>query len=750
MTDYANLRPSFLWDDDHAAQAVARLGPQCADNVALRLYSACLIGADPNLVLCGGGNVSVKGRYRDITGDEIDAIYVKASGHDLATLTPSGLPALDLASLRTLRRVPSMTDAVMANELRRRLFDTTAPTPSIETLVHAFLPHKFVDHSHADAVLVLTNQPNCEELIREALTGLGAVRPVGTGSHGVKPSEPRASARADSPPSTPRPTSHDGPCGSIGIIPYVHPGFDLAKAVAGHVEAHPDVDALVLMHHGLFTFANDAKSSYQRHIDIVTACAEFASQRAANRKPRVESSEMLPDRSAIARTAAVLRGALAMPRADEDHPFEHTLLAWLGDVDGFAFSDDGPRLAATGPLTGDHVIRTRPRPLFVTRPHWDDQQKLASEVFPAVKGYVKQYLAYFKKHAEAETQPLSDGNPNVVWLKGGGAWVRARTPAKLAALGHITRHTARAQLLAEAIGRYTPLPDADLFKMEYRDLQQAKLAKPRPGLLEGMVVAISGAGGAIGSGIALACAREGACVLLADIDREGAERVQRRLEDSLPGCGTLAVAMDVTDEASVSSGFEEACLKWGGVDVVVANAGVAHVSSIEDMDVAAFRRVMEINAVGYLTFIREGVRIMKLQGIGGNVIINASKNVFAPGKQFGAYSASKAAGHQLGKVAALELAEHRIRVNMINADAVFDDDGDVTSGLWAAVGPDRAAARGLKPEDLPEFYRKRNLLGARIRAHHVGAAVVFLASNATPTTGATIPIDGGIPEAFPR
>jgi NAD(P)-dependent dehydrogenase (short-subunit alcohol dehydrogenase family) len=211
----------------------------------------------------------------------------------------------------------------------------------------------------------------------------------------------------------------------------------------------------------------------------------------------------------------------------------------------------------------------------------------------------------------------------------------------------------------------------------------------------------------------------------------------------------MGVVMDVTDEASVRAGFLEIVRAYGGVDVVVPNAGIAHVSAIEDLSIDDFRHVMEVNATGYLLFMREGIRILKQQALGGHIIINASKNVFGPGKDFGAYSASKAAGHQLGKVAAIELAPYNIRVNMINADAIFGTE-DTPSGLWADVGPERAKSRNLKMEDLPEYYRSRNLLKTRVFGHHVGHAVVFFASNATPTTGATLPVDGGVVEAFPR
>jgi NAD(P)-dependent dehydrogenase (short-subunit alcohol dehydrogenase family) len=262
-------------------------------------------------------------------------------------------------------------------------------------------------------------------------------------------------------------------------------------------------------------------------------------------------------------------------------------------------------------------------------------------------------------------------------------------------------------------------------------------------------VVISGGAGAIGRAVAEGCAVAGAHVAIADLDEQRIAKAVSAVEER---CGTgraVGLTMDVTDEESVRAGFEEVVRTYGGVDVVVPNAGIAHVAAIDELSVADFRRVMEVNAVGYLLFMREGVRILKRQGLGGHVIINASKNVFGPGKDFGAYSASKAAGHQLGKVAAIELAPHNIRVNMINADAVFGN-AETPSGLWAEVGPERARSRGMEMAELPEYYRGRNLLKARVCGRHVANAVIFFASNATPTTGATLPVDGGVVEAFPR
>jgi len=263
------------------------------------------------------------------------------------------------------------------------------------------------------------------------------------------------------------------------------------------------------------------------------------------------------------------------------------------------------------------------------------------------------------------------------------------------------------------------------------------------------VVAVSGGAGAIGSAIAEICALAGAHVVVTDLDRRRLMPVVQRIE-KLAGTGTaLAVVMDVTDEASVRRGFDEIARAFGGVDVVVPNAGIAHVASIEDLSAADFRRVMEVNATGYLLFMREGVRLMKQQGLGGHIVVISSKNVFAPGKEFAAYSASKAAAHQLGRLAAIELAPDGIRVNMLTPDAVFGDDR-TPSGLWSEVAPRRAKTHDLTAEELPEYYRKRNLLQVRVLGRHVGNAVVFFAGNATPTTGAVLPIDGGLPDAFPR
>ncbi|MGD2109179.1 MAG: bifunctional aldolase/short-chain dehydrogenase [Phycisphaerae bacterium] len=695
------------WTEQGAQDAVDHWAVQHGQQQALRLYTARLLGADPTLVLHGGGNVSLKGTHRNCLGDDVQAVWVKGSGFDLVDLDPSGLIGLDLYHLRRFRTLDELPDDDMVAEFRTHMFDDTYVTPSIETLVHAFLPCTYVDHSHADAVLTLTNQPNGTELIREALG--------------------------------------DG----VAILPYVKPGFDLAKAVADCHETHPDTEGIVLLHHGLITFGDDARTSYERHIAIVSACEQFVERQIQRRSltPHFRSDD---DPAVLAASIApTLRGLLARRTGDEDHPYQPSILEWRHSDDTLAFANsrEARELAATGPLTGDHLIRTKPHYLYVENPPWGDEQAVKRTLDTALWAYRRDYEAYVADHGGKVDR--GDPAPRVALLPGAGLFAWGPTKREAVITADIAEHTLTAKARASLIGTYESLPPKHLYDMEFRGIQRAKLETGTRRPLDRQVVVISGGAGAIGAGVAEVCARAGAHVALTDIDEERLSRVVEHLDNEFGRGVVIGIRMDVTDETSVQDGFAEVVRTFGGLDVVVPNAGIAHVAAIENLEVDDFRKVMEVNAVGYLLFMREGVRILKRQGIGGHVIINASKNVFGPGKDFGAYSASKAAGHQLGKVAAIELAASGIRVNMINADAVFGDP-ETPSGLWATVGPLRAKTRGISESQLPDYYRRRNLLQARVHGHHVGNAVVFLASNATPTTGATLPVDGGVVEAFPR
>jgi len=697
------------WSDREGAAFVERLALRWGEDLALRVYTSRLIGRDPDLVMHGGGNTSLKGTVTTLVGERVEALFVKGSGWNLDAIEPPGLPAVDLAHLRKLRALRELSDEEMVNQLRTHLFDAGAPNPSVETLLHAFLPHRFIDHTHADIALVVTNQPRdaVQAMVREAF----------------------------------------GP--RWAIVPYVMPGFALAKLAAEVYERDPSVEGLVLVNHGLFTFADDARTAYERMIAGVDRAERFVRTRARAARP---AGGARPAEGG-ARLAPVLRGALAEATGDPDRPWRRMILEHRVSEETLDILDgpDAARIADANPLTPDHVIRTKgPALLLPDGLPLDDAKALRERVDAAVASYRAAYDAYFETNRpRARTRVTKlDSFPRVILVPGVGLFTAGRTKQDARIAADIAEHTLRAKALANAIGRYTALGDADLFDMEYWSLEQAKLGGAKEAALAGQVALVTGAAGAIGFAICQKLIDAGAHVVAADL---GGERLDAAVGDLDPRRRGLAagVVMDVTDERSVAAGSAEACRLYGGVDILVLNAGVAHVSSIEATDAAAFRRVVDVNLTGYFLVLREAAALFRRQGTGGNVIVNSSKNVFAPGADFGAYSASKAGAHQLGKVAALELAAAGVRVNLVNADAVFGD-AKRPSGLWQAVGPARARSRGLDPAALQDYYRQRNLLKATVTAEHVGNAVVFFASNLTPTTGATLPVDGGVPDAFPR
>lgn len=694
-----------LWSESGERQAIAQWGGSHGEDFARRLYTARLIGRDSELVLHGGGNVSFKATAKNVLGETVDVVYVKASGSDLGTIEAEGLPGLQLEELKALQALKNLDDETMVNEFRRCLLDSTASSPSIETLLHAFLPHQFIDHSHADAVLALTNQANGEALIREALGG------------------------------------------RVAIVRYVKPGFLLAKDVADAVAKVPECDGVVLMQHGLVTFANDARVSYERHIEIVDACERFIESHVADSLLTVAFQSVSDTSDVAAAFAATMRGVLAKYGASGEGRGT-PVLEWRGgeEILSILNSSEAKSFATGGAITGDHLIRTRVRAAFLEKPTLHDGERFKDQLGACVDEYRSSYAAYLREFG-SDIENL-DCSPRVVLIPGAGvfAWGETKRDARIAA--DIAEHTLKVQSLAHRMGGYVSLSAKHLFEMDFRGLQRAKLSSADNGALAGRVVAISGAAGAIGVGIAEACVDAGAHVALTDIDLDRVLPVVERLDARRNGCA-VGIEMDVTDEGSVVEGYRQIALAFGGVDVVVPNAGIAHVCSIEEMDIKDFRRVMEINATGYMLFMREGIRLLKKQGVGGDIVVISSKNVAGPGKDFGAYSASKAAAHQLGRVAAIEVAGDGIRVNTVTPDAVFGD-ASTPSGLWETVGPERAKSRGMREGELADFYRERSLLKVPVLPRHVGNAVVFFASGATPTTGAVLPVDGGIPEAFSR
>jgi len=699
------------WNDSEAKAFTSEYEPTYGADLALRTYSSRLLGADPGLVLHGGGNTSVKTQWRDRFGDTREVIYVKASGYDMATIPPSGHSGLLLDPVRRLLTLPRLSEQEMVDELRRYLLDWKAATPSIETLMHAGLPEKYVDHTHADAILTLTNQKGAEAIVREVMGD------------------------------------------NIAAIPYVKAGFELAQAVNAKRAEQPEAEAIVLIQHGLVTWGPTAEASYRKMIDLVSRTEQYLESRRA--RVFVSSAESVEAaRQLYIQIAPILRGCLARPSADPDRPFRRVILRPVLDPEilGLIQSECGRALSLTPPLTPDHLIRTKGLPLWLDPPRSDDIGAFREQVHAAVREYATDYDEYFSRNQSRLVPGLQkfDSYPRVVVVKGVGAVcagddVRAADTAR-----DITRQTLRAKSWFAATGNeYVGLSEEHLFDMEYFPLQHAKLAAgPPPTPLGDEVALITGAAGAIGLGIAEQLLNSGCHVALTDLPGESLESAVRTVSERF-GKRVIGVPLDVTDETSVKKGFESVIGEWGGVDLVIVNAGIAMVSSIAEMSIDRFRKLEKVNIEGTLLVLAEAGRHFKLQGTGGDIVLVSTKNVFAPGAKFGAYSATKAASHQLARIAVLELADLGVRVNMVSPDAVFSH-GERRSGLWAEVGPDRMKARGLDEKGLEEYYQSRNLLKARVTAEHVGRAVLYFATRQTPTTGATIPVDGGLPDATPR
>jgi rhamnose utilization protein RhaD (predicted bifunctional aldolase and dehydrogenase)/NAD(P)-dependent dehydrogenase (short-subunit alcohol dehydrogenase family) len=697
------------WSDSQAKALADKYGED--HELSLRTYSSRLLGREPSLVLHGGGNTSVKGHAVDVFGERVPAIFVKASGQDLATIEPEGHPPLDLAYMRRLRVLGDLSDVQMRNEIRTHLFRAEDRTPSIEALVHAFLPPRFIDHTHADAILALTNREGGAQVVRDALGN------------------------------------------QVIVLPYVRPGFQLAKAAADAFDANPGACAMVWMHHGLLTWGDSARESYERTIDLVSRAERFLAESATR---RVTAAAGTPTSGVAAErlgsVAPIVRGVLGRASLNRGGALRRAVLRALADDRLLGWLDQpGARdLFVSPPLTSDHLIRTKAFPLWIEAPDFAHPDRLRDQVANAVSRYVGEYDAYVDRNRGTIPPGMKafDPCPRVLMLPGAGALCVGPDLDAATVAADITAHTLAVKMQIWAGGgRYEGLDEREFVEMEYHVLQAAKLAD-RPGALHGHVALVTGAAGAIGAGICRTLLAHGCLVVVTDLPGDPLDSLAAEL-DAVAGARVLAVPMDVTDPQSVAQGFAAASMQWGGVDIVIVNAGIAHVSPLDAMDLEAFRRLERVNIEGTLLLLAEAGRHFRHQGTGGDVVLVSTKNVFAPGAKFGAYSATKAASHQLARIASLELADIDVRVNMVSPDAVFGDAGR-KSGLWKAVGPDRMRARGLDEAGLEEYYRSRNLLKTRVTAEHVANAVMFFVTRQTPTTGATLPVDGGLPDATPR
>ena len=698
------------WSDAKAAEYIERYGPRWGADLALRTYLGILIGAEDRLVLHGGGNSSVKTSRTNILGESIPIIYVKASGFNMAAMDPEGYTALDLEYLKRLRALSDLSDEDMRNEFQTHLCNSRAFAPSIETLVHAFIPKKFIDHTHADAILALTNQSNGEKVVMEAL----------------------------------------GP--EVLILDYITPGFKLAQAAAAAFAQAPSSKAMVWMRHGLLSWGDTARESYEATIALITKAEEYISRHVRHPLVVPTSTPLETAERRYVQIAPAVRGLLALPTGDTDRPYARTILQPLitREVVDFVDSDRGRELALSPPITGDHLIRTKSQPLWIDRLDYADIPKLKERITAAIREYSAAYDAYIERFSHRIPEGVSrlDSLPRIILMPGLGAICSGKNAHAAGVVRDIAAHTLRVKAQIAGMGDYLGIAEVDLFDMEYRSLQHAKLNADKELPLTRHVALVTGAAGAIGSGICQALLEQGCHVAATDVPGANLDSLACELGATF-GSRIIGVPMDVTEPGSVEEAFTAIAASWGGVDLVVINAGVALVASLEEMNLEAFRRLERVNTEGTLLVLSAAGRHFRSQGTGGDIVLISTKNVFAPGAMFGAYSATKCAAHQLARIASLEFGAIGVRVNMVAPDAVFSS-GSRKSGLWAEVGPDRMRSKGLTAEQLEEHYRTRNILKARITARHVANAVLFFATRQTPSTGITIPVDGGLPDATPR
>ncbi len=649
-----------LWNDDEASLYQGEIGQ--------RVYSSRLLGREPALVLHGGGNTSVKVREKNLFGDDEMLLYVKGSGADLEHIEAGGFAPVRLDPLLKLAELPALSDPEMVNALRTQMTRADAPTPSVEAILHAILPYRFVDHTHADAVLAVMNSRDGETRIREIYGD------------------------------------------SVVVIPYVMPGFDLARAVAERfpAAAGPNTIGMILLHHGVFAFGDSAREAYARMIDLVTRAEDYLAGREAWNIPvpaaTPESAPLRHELAALRREAAKIAG---FPLILAAHTDARSL--------AFARRADVAALTQQGPATPDHAIRTKRLPL------------LGRDVTAYADAYRKYFATYSAQAREPKT--MLDPAPRVLLDPQLGVCTLGRSAKEAVIVHDIYSHTMDIQARAACLGGYLALPPKDIFDVEYWDLEQAKLKKGgKPAVFAGEVALVTGAASGIGKACVESLLARGAAVIGLDIDPAIANQYTRP--------EFVGLVCDVTDEPRLVQAIEDGVRAFGGLDMLILNAGLFPPGTrIEALATAEWHKVMRVNLDANLVLLREAHALLRLAPNGGRVVVIGSKNVPAPGPGAAAYSASKAALQQLARVAALEWAGDGIRLNSLNPDAVFD------TGIWTEeVLTARAAHYGLTVE----AYKRKNLLKTEITSKDVAELAAELCGPLfAKTTGAQIPVDGG-------
>jgi rhamnulose-1-phosphate aldolase/alcohol dehydrogenase len=667
-----------------------------------------LLGADRALANQGGGNTSAKETVPDHAGREVCVLWVKGSGTDLATITAAGFPGLRLDELLPLRAREEMDDATMVEYLLRSAIRPDQPRPSIETLLHGFIAAAHVDHTHPDAVIALTSTPGGRRLAEETF-----------GDEAV-------------------------------WLDYQRPGFDMSRRIALLLDENPSARAVLLERHGLVTWGDTGESSYEATIEFVSRAAEAIERHGGGRfglgGPRVAELSDDAARPLLSQALPVLRGALL---ADAD--------GVVLEVDrspeavAFASSVRAPEVSQIGAPCPDHLINTKHRPLVADfDPGTDGAAELEDAFRRGVAEYARWYRGYYERNLDDETRqfPIDPAGPRVVIVPGVGV-ITSGPDAGRARFARDLYHRAIAvEDAADALGGFRSLSESEAFAIEYWPLERYKLAQAPPrGELAGRIALVTGGASGIGRATARVLAARGAHVVVADINVDGAHAVADELQSAYGPRRALAVAVDVTSEAAVEEMTRGAVLEYGGIDILVASAGLATSSPITATSLEDWERNYAVLARGYFLAARETFRVLLDQGRGGSVVFVGSKNALVAGGNAAAYSSAKAASLHLARCLAEEGGPHGIRVNTVNPDAVIEG-SSIWSSDWKA---ERASTYGVAESDLPSFYRGRTKLGVNVFAEDVAEAIAFLAGpRSAKSTGNVVNVDGGVTAAYPR
>jgi rhamnulose-1-phosphate aldolase/alcohol dehydrogenase len=695
---------SYLWDDTKAAALAG-------DEVGLLIYRSNLLGADLRLTNYGGGNTSCKAMAKDpLTGVETEVMWVKGSGGDLGTLKRSGLAALYVDRLRSLANVYRGIEHEdeMVELFNHCIYDLSSKAPSIDTPLHGFLPFKHIDHLHPDAAIAIAAAKDGKRITQELFSG------------------------------------------TIGWVEWQKPGFDLGLKMKECLDANPGIRGIMLGSHGLFTWGDTAYESYINTLEVIERCAEYLEDNYGKKGPvfggqKIESLPADQRKKQAAALAPILRGFCSSQTKMIGHfTDDERVLTYIN-------SKDLERLAPLGTSCPDHFLRTKISPLVLElTPSQDlsDVKAIKESLQPHFEAYRKMYEDYYNKAKHDNSPAIRDANPVVILYPGVGMFTFAKDKQTARVAAEFYINAINVMRGAEAISEYTSLPRQEAFNIEYWLLEEAKLQRmPKPKPLSGRIALVTGSAGGIGKAIAKRFADEGACVIINDINAERMETAMGEFQKSYGRDTAASTTLDVTSEASIAQAFEDAALAFGGVDIVVNNAGISISKSLIDHTIADWDKLYDILVKGQFLVSREGLKVMRKQDMGGDIVNIVSKNSVVAGPNNAGYGSAKAAQAHLTRLMAAELGGDKIRVNTVNPDAVISD-SNIWAGGWAEG---RAKAYGITVAELPAYYAKRTLMNEVILPDDIAnACFAFVGGLLNKSTGNVLNVDGGVAPAFVR